>query len=93
MSNDTAGYATAEELSKMVPVRGVSGLSVDDIVKAARDSGLIVIAYDKADVENVGGKQVTDEQYKRIAEYVENDDLLWQCMFESVQQAVDEVTK
>lgn len=78
MSNDTAGYATLEELSQMKPVHGDSR---------------IIISYDQNDVEGVLGEKITPEQYALIKERVENDDLLWQGIFDAVYEAGEEVLK
>lgn len=78
MSKDTAGYATLEELSQMKPVHGDSR---------------IIISYDKETVEGVVRKQITDAQYNEIKRLVENDDALWQHLFDVVEQVGEEVLK
>ena len=78
MSAETAGYAGAEELSQMEPVHGDSR---------------IIISYDKETVEGVVRKQITDAQYGEIKRLVENDDALWQHLFDVVEQVGEEVLK
>lgn len=78
MSNETAGYVTAEELSQVAPVHGDSR---------------IIISYDKETVEGVVRKEITDAQYEAIKKLVENDDALWQHLFDVVEQVGEEVIK
>lgn len=78
MSSETKGYMTAEELKQAEPVHGDSR---------------IVLSYDKETVEHVVGSSVTDTQYEEIKKRVENDDALWQHLFDVVEQVGSEVIK
>ena len=78
MSSETKGYMTAEELKQAEPVHGDSR---------------IILSYDKETVEHVVGSSVTDEQYEAIKKRVENDDALWQHLFDTVEQVGSEVIK
>ena len=78
MSDETAGHVTAEELSQVEPVHGDSR---------------IIISYDKETVEGVVRKQITDAQYAEIKKLVENDDALWQHLFDVVEQVGEGVIK
>lgn len=78
MSSETKGYMTAEELKQAEPVHGDSR---------------IVLSYDKETVEHVVGSSVTDAQYEEIKKRVENDDALWQHLFDVVEQVGSEVIK
>jgi len=78
MSSETKGYMTAEELKQAKPVHGDSR---------------IIISYDKETVEHVIGSSVTDSQYEEIKKRVENDDALWQHLFDTVEQVGSEVIK
>ena len=89
MSKETAGHVTAEELSQMTPVHGDS---------------LIILSYDKETVEHVMAVRsnnfkltartpITDAQYAEIKKRVENDDALWQHLFDVVEQVGNEVIK
>lgn len=78
MSSETKGYMTAEELKQAEPVHGDSR---------------IIISYDKETVEHVIGSSVTDAQYEEIKKRVENDDALWQHLFDTVEQVGQEVIK
>lgn len=78
MSRDTDGYMTLEELKKQKPVRGDSR---------------IIISYDKETVEGVVRKPITFDQYNEIKKRVENDDALWQHLFDVVEQVGSEVIK
>ena len=53
----------------------------------------IVLSYDKETVEHVIGSSVTDAQYAEIKKRVENDDALWQHLFDVVEQVGSEVIK
>ena len=78
MSSETKGYMTAEELKQAEPVHGDSR---------------IILSYDKETVEHVIGSSVTDAQYAEIKKRVENDDALWQHLFDVVEQVGSEVIK
>jgi len=78
MSSETKGYMTAEELKQAEPVHGDSR---------------IILSYDKETVEHVVGSSVTDSQYEEIKKRVENDDALWQHLFDTVEQVGSEVIK
>lgn len=78
MSSETKGYMTAEELKQAEPVHGDSR---------------IILSYDKETVEHVVGSSVTDAQYTEIKKRVENDDALWQHLFDVVEQVGSEVIK
>lgn len=78
MSSETKGYMTAEELKQAEPVHGDSR---------------IILSYDKETVEHVVGSSVTDTQYEEIKKRVENDDALWQHLFDVVEQVGSEVIK
>jgi len=78
MSSETKGYMTAEELKQAEPVHGDSR---------------IILSYDKETVEHVVGSSVTDSQYEEIKKRVENDDALWQHLFDVVEQVGQEVIK
>ena len=78
MSSETKGYMTAEELKQAEPVHGDSR---------------IILSYDKETVEHVIGSSVTDSQYAEIKKRVENDDALWQHLFDVVEQVGSEVIK
>jgi hypothetical protein len=78
MSSETKGYMTAEELKQAEPVHGDSR---------------IILSYDKETVEHVIGSSVTDSQYEEIKKRVENDDALWQHLFDVVEQVGSEVIK
>lgn len=78
MSSETKGYMTAEELKQAEPVHGDSR---------------IILSYDKETVEHVIGSSVTESQYAEIKKRVENDDALWQHLFDVVEQVGSEVIK
>jgi hypothetical protein len=75
-TKETFGYMTAEELSQMKPVHGDSR---------------IIISYDKETVEGVVRTTITEDQYAEIKKRVENDDALWQHLFDVVEQVGSEV--
>ena len=89
MSSETKGYMTAEELKQAEPVHGDSR---------------IILSYDKETVEHVMAVRannfkltartpITDAQYEEIKKRVENDDALWQHLFDVVEQVGNEVIK
>ena len=89
MSNETKGHVTAEELSQVEPVHGDSRI----IISYDKETVEHVIAVRAGNFKTTARTPITDAQYEEIKKRVENDDALWQHLFELVEQVGSEVIK
>ena len=60
-------------------------------MKPVHGDSRIIISYDKETVEGVVRTTITEDQYAEIKKRVENDDALWQHLFDVVEQVGSEV--